>query len=141
MPCWVGGLFATFATFARTESCLCCVGVQVTASQLSLLEATMARMERVAVWSLMSGGGSGRDVFTVSAAAAVSVENSRWVCVSVDSEGEWVRVACRACLTHATLPCALWCRRRVVCLCFCLFTCHAGSCPAGGQHSLGEAAG
>lgn len=39
---------------------------QVTASQLSLLEATMAKMERVAVWSLMSGGGSGRDVFTVS---------------------------------------------------------------------------
>jgi hypothetical protein len=37
----------------------------VTASQLSLLEATMAKMERVAVWSLMSGGGSGRDVFTV----------------------------------------------------------------------------
>lgn len=36
----------------------------VTASQLSLLEATMAKMERVAVWSLMSGGGSGRDVFT-----------------------------------------------------------------------------
>lgn len=27
----------------------------------------MAKMERVAVWSLMSGGGSGRDVFTVSA--------------------------------------------------------------------------
>lgn len=26
----------------------------------------MAKMERVAVWSLMSGGGSGRDVFTVS---------------------------------------------------------------------------
>jgi hypothetical protein len=40
--------------------------MQVTASQLSLLEATMAKMERVAVWSLMSGGGSGRDVFTVS---------------------------------------------------------------------------
>lgn len=44
-----------------------CVVVQVTASQLSLLEATMAKMERVAVWSLMSGGGSGQDVFTVSA--------------------------------------------------------------------------
>jgi hypothetical protein len=42
---------------------------QVTASQLSLLEATMAKMERVAVWSLMSGGGSGRDVFTVSVRA------------------------------------------------------------------------
>jgi hypothetical protein len=40
--------------------------LQVTASQLSLLEATMARMERVAVWSLMSGGGGGRDVFNVS---------------------------------------------------------------------------
>lgn len=26
----------------------------------------MARMERVAVWSLMSGGGGGLDVFTVS---------------------------------------------------------------------------
>jgi hypothetical protein len=26
----------------------------------------MARMERVAVWSLMSGGGGGRDVFNVS---------------------------------------------------------------------------
>lgn len=38
----------------------------VTASQLSLLEATMSKMERVAVWSLMSGGGGGRDVFTVS---------------------------------------------------------------------------
>lgn len=47
---------------------LCCLTLfvfQVTASQLSLLEATMAKMERVAVWSLMSGGGSGRDVFTV----------------------------------------------------------------------------
>jgi hypothetical protein len=44
-----------------------CFAVQVTASQLSLLEATMAKMERVAVWSLMSGGGSGQDVFTVSA--------------------------------------------------------------------------
>jgi len=46
------------------------VCVQVTASQLSLLEATMAKMERVAVWSLMSGGGSGRDVFTVSDSAS-----------------------------------------------------------------------
>jgi len=36
----------------------------VTSPQLSLLEASMARMERVAVWSLMSGGGGGRDVFT-----------------------------------------------------------------------------
>jgi hypothetical protein len=41
-------------------------GRRVTAPQLSMLEATMAKMERVAVWSLMSGGGSGRDVFTVS---------------------------------------------------------------------------
>ena len=41
------------------------VSHQVTAPQLSLLEAAMARMERVAVWSLMSGGGGGRDVFTV----------------------------------------------------------------------------
>ncbi|KAF6266417.1 hypothetical protein COO60DRAFT_1474816 [Scenedesmus sp. NREL 46B-D3] len=41
----------------------------VTASQLSLLEATMARMERVAVWSLMSGGGSGRDVFNEASLA------------------------------------------------------------------------
>lgn len=37
----------------------------VTAPQLSLLEAAMAKMERVAVWALMSGGGGGKDVFTV----------------------------------------------------------------------------
>jgi hypothetical protein len=37
----------------------------VTAPQLSLLEAAMARMERVAAWQLMSGGGAGQDVFTV----------------------------------------------------------------------------
>uniref|UniRef100_A0A383VAV8 J domain-containing protein n=1 Tax=Tetradesmus obliquus TaxID=3088 RepID=A0A383VAV8_TETOB len=41
----------------------------VTASQLSLLEASMARMERVAVWSLMSGGGGGRDVFNEASIA------------------------------------------------------------------------
>eukprot|EP00878_Enallax_costatus_P007198 GHUV01007542.1.p1 GENE.GHUV01007542.1~~GHUV01007542.1.p1 ORF type:complete len:273 (+),score=70.63 GHUV01007542.1:976-1794(+) len=41
----------------------------VTASQLSLLEATMSKMERVAVWSLMSGGGGGRDVFTEASMA------------------------------------------------------------------------
>lgn len=31
----------------------------------------MARMERVAVWSLMSGGGGGRDVFTVGGGCCV----------------------------------------------------------------------
>ena len=40
---------------------------RVSAPQLSLLEASMARMERVAVWSLMSGGGANIDVFTASA--------------------------------------------------------------------------
>lgn len=58
----------------RSLRCLCCLALlslQVTASQLSLLEATMAKMERVAVWSLMSGGGSGRDVFTVRLRAGV----------------------------------------------------------------------
>lgn len=44
----------------------------VTASQLSLLEAAMSKMERVAVWSLMSGGGGGRDVFTVSCRLTVN---------------------------------------------------------------------
>lgn len=36
----------------------------VTAPQLSLLEAAMAKMERVAVWALMSNNGGGKDVFT-----------------------------------------------------------------------------
>jgi hypothetical protein len=38
----------------------------VTSPQLSLLEAAMEKMERVAVWALMSNGGGGaKDVFTV----------------------------------------------------------------------------
>eukprot|EP00877_Chromochloris_zofingiensis_P006742 jgi/Chrzof1/2320/Cz11g10260.t1 len=41
----------------------------VTAPQLSLLEAAMAKMERVAVWALMSGGGGGKDVFTEASLA------------------------------------------------------------------------
>lgn len=42
------------------------MSLQVSAPQLSLLEVTMAKMERVAVWSLMSGGGANQDVFKVS---------------------------------------------------------------------------
>ncbi|GAX75131.1 hypothetical protein CEUSTIGMA_g2575.t1 [Chlamydomonas eustigma] len=41
----------------------------VSAPQLSLLEASMARMERVAVWSLMSGGGANVDVFNEASIA------------------------------------------------------------------------
>jgi len=56
-----------------------CCPLQVTAPQLSLLEAAMARMERVAVWSLMSGGRGGKDVFTVSAGGASHVYR-KWCC-------------------------------------------------------------
>ena len=40
---------------------------QVTAPQLNLLEGAMARMERIAVWSMMGGSGMGanKDVFVV----------------------------------------------------------------------------
>ena len=39
----------------------------VSAPQLSLLEAAMARMERVAVWCMMGSGiGANKDVFNVS---------------------------------------------------------------------------
>ncbi|KXZ46387.1 hypothetical protein GPECTOR_44g62 [Gonium pectorale] len=41
----------------------------VTAPQLSLLETAMARMERVAVWSLMGGAGANKDVFTEASLA------------------------------------------------------------------------
>lgn len=44
-------------------------GAQVTAPQLTLLENVMARMERVDVWILMNGGGSGVNPFQVRCAA------------------------------------------------------------------------
>jgi len=41
----------------------------VSAPQLTLLEASMARMERVAVWSMMSGNGANVDVFNEASTA------------------------------------------------------------------------
>ncbi|KIY92649.1 hypothetical protein MNEG_15314 [Monoraphidium neglectum] len=41
----------------------------VTAPQLSLLEAAMEKMERIAVWALMAGNGSGKDVFNEASIA------------------------------------------------------------------------
>lgn len=41
----------------------------MTAPQLTLLENVMARMERVDVWILMNGGGSGVNPFQVRCAA------------------------------------------------------------------------
>lgn len=41
----------------------------VTAPQQALLEKTLQQMRRVAVWSLMSGGGGGQDVFTEASMA------------------------------------------------------------------------
>jgi hypothetical protein len=62
---------------SHTPCVHCAAALQVTASQLSLLEATMARMERVAVWSLMSGGGGGRDVFNVSCSCCLLFANTQ----------------------------------------------------------------
>lgn len=72
----------------------------------------MAKMERVAVWSLMSGGGSGRDVFTVRF-TAFTAWNGRALrtpqfgcrCSVMQSAGlgcHWVRCCVLACL--AVLP-------------------------------------